>query len=289
MGKYILAETLEEALDALERYRDKARVISGGTDLLPLIKGGTIKADCIVDITNITDLNYINYDNGLIRIGALVTHSEVESSSIINEKAILLAEASRFVGSPQIRNRGTVVGNVANASRAADTPLALIALDAEAKVLSKTRERIERVEDLFVGPGQTNLKSEELIVELRFRGLKPEQGGAFIKLAKRRALAIAGVNVATVITVDKERNVISDARIAVGCVVPKPQRAKRAEEALIGYSINDETIRNASQEAAGEVSPRTGLHGSAEYKREMAKILVVRTIKNSLGRIKWEG
>lgn len=289
MGKYILAETLEEALDALERYRDKARVISGGTDLLPLIRGGMIKVDCIVDITNITDLNYINYDDGLIRIGALVTHSEVESSPIINERATLLAEASRFVGSPQIRNRGTVVGNVANASRAADAPLALIALDAEAKIVSKNRERIERVEGLFVESGQTSLKSEELIVELRFQELKPEQGGAFIKLAKRRALAIAAINVATVITVDKEKSVFSDARIAVGCVVPKPQRAKRAEEALIGHSINDETIRSACQEIAEEVSPRTGIHGSAEYKREMTKILVARTIKNSLGRVKWEG
>lgn len=286
MKKYILAKTFEEALDALETYKDRARVISGGTDLLPLIKSGRIKIDCIVDITNITDLNYINYDNGLIRIGALVTHSEVESSPLINEKTTLLAEASRSVGSPQIRNRGTVVGNVASALRAADTPLALIALDAEAKVVSKNGERIERVEDLFVGPGQTNLKSEELIAELRFRELKPEQGGSFIKLAKRRALAIAGVNVATVITVDKERNVISDARIAVGCVVPKPQRAKRAEEALIGYLINDEAIRNASQEAAGEVSPRAGIHGSIEYKREMTKVLVARTIKNALERIR---
>ncbi len=177
MEKHILAETLEEALDALERYRDKARVISGSTDLLPLIKGGMIKVDCIVDITNITDLNYIDYDDELIRIGALVTHSEVESSPIINERATLLAEASRFVGSPQIRNRGTVVGNVANASRAADATLALIALDAEAKIVSKNGERIERVEDLFVESGQTSLKSEELIAELRFRELKPEQGG----------------------------------------------------------------------------------------------------------------
>jgi len=289
MGKYILAQTLEEAFDALTKYRDKARVISGGTDLLLLIKGGKVKVDCIVDITNITDLNYIDYDNGLIRLGALVTHSEVEDSSIIKEKAVLLAEASRAVGSPQIRNRGTVVGNVANASRAADTPLALIALDAKAKVVSKKGQRIERVEDLFVGLGKTNLKNEELITELYFRGLKPEQGGSFVKLAKRRALAIAGVNVATVITVDRERSVFSNARIAVGCIVPKPQRAKRAEEALIGYPISDESIRNASQEAAGEVSPRTGIHGSAEYKREMTKVLVARTIKNALEWIKWEG
>jgi len=286
MKNYILTKTLEEALDALEKYRDRTRVIAGGTDLMLLFKEGKIKADYLVDITNITDLNYIEDEDGLIKIGALVTHSDVEMSRIIREKAVVLALASREVGSPQIRNRGTVVGNVANASRAADTPLALIALDAEAKVVSKNGERIERVEDLFVAPGRTNLNSTELITELRFRGLRPGQGEAFIKLAKRRALAIASVNVATVITVDKERTVFSDARIAVGCVVPKPQRAKRAEEALIGYSISAETIRNASQEAAEEVSPRTGLHGSAEYKREMVKVLVARTIKNALERIK---
>jgi carbon-monoxide dehydrogenase medium subunit len=289
MKKYVLTKTLEEALDALEEYGDKARVINGGTDLVLLIKEGTIRVDYLVDITNITDLNYITNDDGLIKIGALVTHSDIEMSRIIREKAAVLAEGSRAVGSPQVRNRGSVIGNVVNASPAADTPLALIALGAEARVVSKKGQRIEKVENLFVGPGRTNLNSTELIAELRFRGLGTGQGGAFIKLGKRQALAISIVNVAVVLTLDRERNIFSEARIGIGAVAPTPLRARRAEEALIGHLVNDETIQNASQEVAGEVSPISDIRGSAEYRREMTRVLTSRAIERAIERIKWEG
>lgn len=286
MERYILAQTLEEALDALETYKDRAQVISGGTDLLPLIKSGKTKADCIVDITNIADLNYIDYDNGLIRIGALVTHSEVESSPLINEKVILLAEASRALGSPQVRNRGTLVGNVVNASPASDASVALIALDAEAKVVSKNGQRTKKVEELFIGPGRTNLSSQELVTELRFQGLGPGQGGAFIKLGKRQALAISTVNVAVALTLDRERNIFSQARIGIGAVAPTPLKARRAERALIGHLRSDETIQNASQEAMKEVSPISDIRGSADYRREMTRVLTTRAIERAMERIK---
>ncbi|MDH5696661.1 MAG: xanthine dehydrogenase family protein subunit M [Dehalococcoidia bacterium] len=286
MGKYILAQTLEEALDALETYRDKARVISGGTDLLPLIKSGGIKVDCIVDITNITGLNYIDYDNKLIRVGALVTHSDVESSPVINEKAVLLAEASKAVGSVQIRNRGTLVGNVVNASPASDTSVALIALGAEAKVVSKKGQRIKKVEELFVAPGLTNLGSHELVTELRFQGLGLGQGGAFIKLGRRQAVAISIVNVAVVLALDRERNMFSQARIGIGAVAPTPLRARRVEEALTRHLISDETIENASQEVMKEVRPISDIRGSADYRREMTSVLTARAIRRAIGRIK---
>lgn len=285
MGKYVLAQNLEEALNALEIYKSKARVITGGTDLMRLIKSGKVSVDCIVDITNITGLSYIHYDNGMIRLGALVTHNDADNSPIIREKAVLLTEAARAVGSPQVRNMGTLVGNIANAARAADTPVALVALGAEAKILSKNEHRTIKVEDLFMGSGKINLKNDELIAELSFPELTAEQGGSFIKLAKRRALAIATINVAAVVLIDKERNLFKDARIAIGCVVPKPHRIKRAEEALTGYPVNDENIKKASELVAGEVSPRDGIHGSTEYKYEMTKVLVARAIKNAIERV----
>lgn len=288
MAEYILAQTLAEALDALERYQDKARVISGSTDLLPLIKSGEIKVDCLLDITNITDLNYIDYDNGLIRIGALVTHSEVASSPIINEKAVLLAEASRTVGSLQIRNQGTVVGNVVNASPAADTAVALIALAAEAKVVSKNGQRTAKIEELFVRPGQTDLNSQELVTELQFQGLEPGQGGAFIKLSKRQALAIAIVNIAVALTLDQEKNTFTQARIGIGAVATTPLRTREAERALIGYTVSDETISNASKKAAMEVSPISDIRGSANYRREMTQVLTSRIIEKAVKRIKGE-
>jgi CO/xanthine dehydrogenase FAD-binding subunit len=288
MEKYILAQTLEEALDALEKYGDKARVISGGTDLVPLINSGTIKVGCIVDITNITGLNYIDHDNGLIRIGALVTHSDVGSAPLINEKVVLLAEASRSLGSLQVRNRGTLVGNVVNASPASDTSVALIALGAEAKVVSKSGQRTKKVEELFVAPGQTNLSSQELVTELRFQGLGFGQGGAFIKLGKRQALTISIVNVAVALTLDRERNIFSQARIGIGAVAPTPLRVRKAETALIGHPMSDQTIQNASQEAMKEVRPIGDIRASADYRREMTRVLITRTIKRAMERIKWE-
>lgn len=288
MAEYILAKTLQEALDALERYRDKAKVISGGTDLLPLIRIQEIEVDCLVDITSIAELDYIKNDNGLIRLGALATHSEVASSPMINERAALLAEASRAVGSLQVRNQATVVGNIVNASPAADTSVALIALGAEAKIVSQNGERTEKVEELYAGPGQTNLSSQELVTELKFQGLGPGQGGAFIKLGRRRALAIAIVNVAVVITLDKEKNTFSQARIGIGAVATTPLRAREAEKELIGHALSGQTIENASRKAAMEVSPISDIRGSASYRQEMARVLTGRAIDRAIKRIKGE-
>ncbi len=175
-----------------------------------------------------------------------------------------------------------------NASPASDTSVALIALGAEAKVVSKNRERMETVENLFVGPGETNLSSQELVTELRFRELGQGQGGAFIKLGKRQALAISIINVATVITLDRERGLFGDARIGIGAVAPTPLRARRAEEALIGHLINNETIQAASEEAMEEASPISDIRGDADYRREMIRVMVARAIKRAMKRVGWE-
>ncbi len=286
MEKYILAKTLEEALEVLGKYGDRTQVIAGGTDLVLLLRDGKRSPDYILDITNITGLNYIEGKDNLIKMGALATHSDVASSPIIKEKAAVLAEASSRVGSPQVRNRGTLVGNIANASPAADTTLALITLDAETIVMSKGGQRTVKVADLFVGPGQTNLSKKELITELRFQGLGPEQAGAFIKLAQRQALAISIVNAAVVITIDKDKNLFKDARIGIGAVAPTPLRARRAEEKLIGHPISDETIKDASLEAAREVSPIDDIRGCADYRCQMSGVLVGRAIKTALSQIK---
>lgn len=286
MEKYILAKTLEEALDVLEKYGNRTRVIAGGTDLILLLKDGKTRPDYVLDITNITGLNYIRGEGNLIKVGALATHNDVATSPIIKEKATILAEASNQAGSPQVRNRGTLVGNIANASPAADAALALIALDAEAIVVSKGSQRIIKVADLFVGPGQTNLTNQELITELRFQGLGPQQAGEFIKLAQRRALATSVVNTAVVITIDKNKNLFKDARIGIGAVAPTPLRAREAEKKLIGHPISDETIENASLEAAREVSPIDDIRGCADYRSQMTKVLVSRAIKAALGQIK---
>ena len=152
--------------------------------------------------------------------------------------------------------------------------------------MSTGGQRTVKVADLFVGPGQTNLSKKELITELRFPGLGPEQAGAFIKIAQRQALAISIVNAAVVITIDKDKNLFKDARIGIGAVAPTPLRARRAEEKLIGHPISDETIKDASLEAAREVSPIDDIRGCADYRCQMTGVLIGRAIKTALSQIK---
>jgi len=286
MKKYIIPENLSEALEALEKYSDGAKLISGGTDLLIQIRDGKTKPKYLIDLANLRELNYITTKDNSIKIGALATHNDVATSGLIVEKAPLLVEACSSIGAPQVRNMGTPVGNIMNASPAADSTIALLALDAEAKIVNKGNERIQKIESIFAGPGKTNLKPNEMVTELQFKELGANQGGGFIKLGKRRSLAISIINAAVVIKVDKEKKIFTDARIAIGAVAPTPLRVKGAEAMLVGHSINDETIENAASKAKKEVAPIDDIRGSASYRSEMAYMLVRQAIKKALEGIK---
>ncbi|MCD6568010.1 MAG: xanthine dehydrogenase family protein subunit M [Dehalococcoidia bacterium] len=279
MGKYILAKSIEEALNALDKYGEKARVMAGSTDLLPLMRRTGRESEYLVDITAIGKLSYIKQDGEVIKIGALATHSDVNESPVVKKGAFVLAEACGMVGSPQIRNRGTLAGNIMNASPAADTAVALIALGAEAKITSKKGERIEKIESIFLGPGKTTLNSKELITELRFRALYPGEGSAFCKLAKRKGMAISIVNAAAFLSLDESRAVCRDARIAVGSVAPTPVRVKSAEDILTGQELGENMIEKASLAARDEVKPIDDIRGGAGYRREMTKVLISSAIR----------
>jgi len=188
---YIRPVTIEETLLILQND-GKARVIAGGTDLVPFMRRtGSKGFGRLVDITAISSLSYIiKKEDELIRIGALTTHSEVACSPIIREKALVLAEACESVGCPQIRNRGTLVGNIMNASPAADSVIALIALNSEAIISSKRGNKIEKVENILLGPGKTTLQSNELITEVYFKIPQSKEGSSFLKLGKRKGMSI---------------------------------------------------------------------------------------------------
>jgi len=284
MEKYILAKDIRETLDILDKYGGKTRVVAGSTDLLPLVRRTKAKIDCLVDITGIDGLAYIEEEDGLIKIGALVTHGEVENSPLIRKRAFVLAEACGVTGSPQIKNKGTLVGNIVNASPAADASVALIILGAEAKIVSKAGERVGKVENIFLGPGKPKLAGNELVTELCFKILQPGQGGAFLKLAKRKGLAISVVNAAVLISLDESRGICRDARIAVGSVAPTPVRVKDAEKILIGQQVEEKIIEKASLTAMAEVKPIDDIRGSAGYRREMTKVLVARAIRKAIHR-----
>ena len=282
--KYLTARSVQEALEILQSYKGQARIIAGGTDLVPELKARIRKVECLVDISEIDLLKRIEMHGDLIRIGAGITHGEVASSKLIWQRAPLLAKAASSVGSPLTRNQGTIVGNVVNAQPAADTAVALFALEANVEIFSKNGVRVVPIEDLYQTIGVSRVDStSEIVTGLIFRGLQNNQGSAFVRLAQRKALALPMLNVAVVATIQEGH--FEEVRIAVGPVAPLPFRSKNAETTLKDASIGQEVINRAAEAAALEAQPRdSALRGSAEYRREMVKVLLRRAIGEALKR-----
>jgi carbon-monoxide dehydrogenase medium subunit len=282
--EYFEPSTLSEAISLLAQYRGKAKILAGGTDLLIQMKQRNLTPEYLIDIKNISELDYIkhNKDEGL-KIGALVTHNSLVKSAVIQEKFSLLVEASLAVGSVQTRNRGTVVGNICNSSPSADTPPVLIALDASLKLISIMGERIVKVEEFFKSPFNNILKETELLTEIRIPNLPVHSGGSYLWLPKITAVDETLVGVGVLIAVDDLiHKTCTMARIGLGSVAPTPIRTKNAEEVLKGKRIEDIVCRQAAEVATNEASPRS----RAEYRREMVKVFVKRALDRALKKIK---
>ena len=281
--EYFAPSTLSETISLLAKYKGNAKIFAGGTDLLIQMKQRKLTPEYLIDIKNISELNYIKYskDEGL-KIGALVTHSSLANSEIIQEKFNILAEASLAVGSVQTRNRGTIVGNICTSSPSADTPPALIALDANLKLISTEGERMVNIKDFFINPFKNILKETELLTEIQVPNLPPNSGGAYLWLPKITAVDETLVGVGVVITVEDLTNKIcTNARIGLGSVAPTPIRAEMAENFLKGKRINDSIIKQAAEIASNETSPRS----RAEYRKEMVKVFVRRALDGALKKI----
>lgn len=282
--EYFAPSTLSEAISLLAQYRGKAKILAGGTDLLIQMKQRNLTPEYLVDIKNISELDYIKYneDEGL-KIGALVTHNSLVNSAVIQEKFSLLVEASLAVGSIQTRNRGTVVGNICNSSPSADTAPALIALDANFKLISTIGERIVKAEEFFRSPFNNILKETELLSEIRIPNLPVHSAGSYLWLPKLTSVDESLVGVGVLIAVDDLIHKICNmARIGLGSVAPIPIRAKNAEEVLKGKRIEYIICRQAAEVAANESSPRS----RSEYRREMVKVFVKRALDRALKKIK---
>ena len=281
--EYLVPTSLEEALAILKERQGQARVIAGGTDLIIQLKKKEVTARCLVDVTNLDELKGIELEDGFIRIGACVTHQELVSSSLIRERAAALAEGASQVGSPQIRNVGTVGGNIVNAQPAADTVVPLMALDAEVEVAAAGTRR-EPLGGLCLGPGQCTVDATaEVLTSVRFRALGPNQGSAFERLAKRKALSLPILNATAVVTLNEGGDTFQEVRLAVGPVGPTPSRALNAEEALRGAAVEAPAIAAALEIAAQEAQPRSNpLRGSQEYRQEMVKVLLRRSIDRAV-------
>lgn len=278
---YYLAATLSDALGYLNQHPDDSMVISGGTDLvLELKRGQHNDRTRIVDISRISGLDKIYTDNiGALHIGALVTHNQVTSSEMIRSNARCLAEASFQVGSPQIRNRGTVAGNLITASPANDTIPALIVLGAELVIVSPNGERRVKLEDFYLGVRKTTLGKNEILKEIV---INPEAGthnSTFYKFALRNAQAISVANAAVALKTYKGK--VVGARIAVGAVAPTVVRLQSIESQVSGLSL--EQLENFQlPETIHEISPISDIRGSATFRREMIRVIVKRCIDTLL-------
>ncbi|PIV20401.1 MAG: hypothetical protein COS40_12830, partial [Deltaproteobacteria bacterium CG03_land_8_20_14_0_80_45_14] len=272
--------TIEEAIELLWQAGGKAKIIAGGTDLVIGLRNGDLSPQFIVDITRIEDLRKIEEKNGMVSIGAAITHSEIASSSLVKKYGKVLSDAASEIGSPQIRNMGTIGGNIINASPAADTIPPLMVLNAMGRVVSKEGEREVPLDQLFKGPYETNLKPHELLVQITFQKLPPETKSSFVRLARRNAMAIARMNVAIILQIGKNR--IEDVRIAVGSVTPTPQRMSEAETFLKGKLPDQRSLQKASLKVSEAMIKRSGIRASTAYKRPVVEALFMRAMRKAL-------
>jgi CO/xanthine dehydrogenase FAD-binding subunit len=281
---YQKPKTIFEALTLLEQAQGRGRVIAGGTDLTLQLRRGEYAADLLVDITGIEELGKIQEDDGWIHIGATVTHAGVAKNRLILKEATALAEGCAQVGSPQIRNIGTLVGNVVSARPAADGAIPLTALEAEIKVASKSGEHWVPIEEAYRGIGHSSIdSSQEVATEVRFK--KPGKKGRtrFFRMSRRKALTLPTLNGAVVILLDASSGRIEAARIALGPVAERPFRPRGAEAYLQSKEISPELILEASRIASEEANPRTSfLRGSDTYRKQMVRLYLERTIKELL-------
>ncbi len=280
--KYYTVTSIEETLQILAEHKGTARVVAGATDLILEIERGIRKGiEVVVDVTRIPGLNIIEMDEaGWIHLGALVTHNDCVGSEILRAYAHPLAQAAWEVGAPQIRNRGTVAGNLITASPANDTITPLVAMGARVTLRSLNCERVVPLEEFYTGVRGTVMEQDEMLVDIAFRALKQNQRGTFIKLALRRAQAISVVNAAVLLTFsqDPTNMLIEDPAITLGAVAPTIIHARRAELYLQKRQLNDATIAQAADLAMGDAHPIDDLRSSAAYRREMVRVCVSRSL-----------
>jgi carbon-monoxide dehydrogenase medium subunit len=277
-NQYFNASSVSEVLDLLDRFGTDARLISGGTDILLELEKAENPIELLIDVSRIQGLDRITLDeNRVVHIGALVTHNQCVESELLRRTALPLVMASYGVGSPQIRNRGTIAGNVITASPANDTISPLMALNATVTLRSKQGERNVRLEEFYLGVRKTVMQRNEMLTEISFPALTVEQKGVYKKYALRRAQAISLVNATSILTLSGKT--ITNAVITLGSVSPTIIHAASAEQYLKGRTLSYETIEEAARLAAGDASPITDIRGSAAYRSDMTGLMVKRGLE----------
>ncbi len=281
---YFEPSEISEASQILSNYGNRAKILAGGLDLIPRMRRHEIKPDCIINIQNIKDLDYIkcNSSEG-IAIGALASIRSVEVTTFIKNKYQALFEAAHNVVSIQVKTTGTLVGNLCVASPASDIAPALFVLGAKIRIIGNSSERLVPIDAFISGVNQTVLEQGEIVKEILIPRLPDSTESAFCRLSWTTE-NIAKVNVAAAIT--RHDDEVSDMKIALGSVAPTPIRAKKAEDILRGKKFNLEMIDHAAELASNETQPINDIRATAEYRKKITKILVKSAIENAWKRLK---
>lgn len=274
---YFEPVSVAEACALLKHHGDQAKVFAGGTHLTLLMKQGLYRPQALVNIKKIAALKSLSFDTGQgLRIGALVTHRELETSALAREKFPVLCEAEREVANIRVRNVGTIGGNLASGEPLTDLAQIFISLDAQAHISGAGGDRAVPVEELFVDFYQTSLAADEILTHVVIPPLPPRSGIEYIRFSSSSVIdkPSAGVSVRVSLQPGGERCAV--VRVVLGCVGPTPVRAVKAEELLIDRPITSELLEEAAEQAARECSPTEDLRGSERYKRAVVRTLVKR-------------
>ena len=277
------ASTTKEALELLEKYGEQAKIIAGGTDMVIELRNNKINPDVVIDISSIDEIRYIKEEEGYIFLGAATTFTDVAYSELLDARLDGLKKSARLVGSPLIRNRGTIGGNICHGSPAADIVPPLLALDAMVTIKSSNNTREEKLEDIFLGKGHVDLKSNEMLTGIKFKKPKENQHVGFSKLGLRNALAISRICIAVYIDMDKN-NTITDIKVASGALGVNGMRERLVEDSLKGLEINKDTIELGAQKIVKSVEDRLKGRSSLEYKGKAVKSLFIEAMELAIGK-----
>ena len=277
-----LPRSVDEALKVLKDRGSDAKLLAGGTDLLPQLKNGLIKPACVIDLSGVERVRSVQGDARGLRVGAAVSARALERHAAARATYTSLSESAALVGSVQVRNLATLGGNLCNAAPSADMAPPLLALEAEAVIVGPKGERRVPLATFFTGVRRTVLAPDELLLEIVVPAPGPRSGGNYLRHTPRRELDIAVVGVASQLTLSN--GVCSKARIALAAVAPTPVRATAAEQALEGQPVTPEAIERAAVLAVGVAKPISDQRGSADYRLHLVRVLTGRTLRTALAR-----
>ena len=280
--EYEAPATLDEAFALLEKHGDEAKILAGGHSLIPMMKLRFAEPEFLIDINNIPGLSYIKEEDGHLKIGALTREADLEHSDLIASKYPVFTDATKLIADPQVRNMGTIGGNLAHGDAANDHPAVMMALNASVEITGKDGSRMVPIDEFFFGFYTTAIQESEILTAIHIPVPAAGSSSAYHKL-ERKVGDYATAGVAVQLTLDSN-GVCTYAGIGLTNVNPTPLRASRSEQALLGKPISAETITQAAQFASEDCNPSEDLRGSIEYKRAMVGVVTKRVIAKAAER-----